>query len=118
MSEQNRTLSHRTFYIHTFGCQMNVRESQTAQGILEKEGLFQALSEESADVILFNTCCIRELAEQKAWTAIGATKKIKEQRPHVIVGVFGCMMAEEAQCKGIKTALSVCGFCAGHQFFA
>ena len=95
---------------------MNVRESQTAQGILEKEGLFQALSEQTADVILFNTCCIRELAEQKAWTAIGVTKKIKEQRPH-----RWCVWLHDGgrrQCKGIKTALSVCGFCAGHQFFA
>ena len=113
MSEQNRTLSHRTFYIHTFGCQMNVRESQTAQGILEKEGLFQALSEESADVILFNTCCIRELAEQKAWTAIGATKKIKEQRPHVIVGVFGCMMAEEGNVKELKQRFPFVDFALG-----
>ena len=79
MPENNHRLTKGTYTIYTFGCQMNVRESQTAQGILEQEGYVQALSAEQADVILFNTCCIRELAEQKAWTAIGATKKIKEK---------------------------------------
>lgn len=113
MSEQNRSLSHRTFFIHTFGCQMNVRESQTAQGILEREGLLQALSQETADVILFNTCCIRELAEQKAWTAIGATKKIKEKRPHTLIGVFGCMMAEEDNVQALKQRFPFVDFALG-----
>ena len=76
MPENNSFKAKRTYAIHTFGCQMNVRESQTAQGILEHEGYVQALLEDHADVILFNTCCIRELAEQKAWTAIGATKTV------------------------------------------
>ena len=84
MPENNHRLTKGTYTIYTFGCQMNVRESQTAQGILEQEGYVQALSAEQADVILFNTCCIRELAEQKAWTAIGATKKIKEKNPNAM----------------------------------
>ncbi len=113
MPENNSFKAKRTYAIHTFGCQMNVRESQTAQGILEHEGYLQALLEDHADVILFNTCCIRELAEQKAWTAIGATKKLKEKRPDTIVGVFGCMMAEEGNVKELRKRFPFVDFALG-----
>lgn len=112
MSEQ-QIMPKGTFTIHTFGCQMNVRESQTAQGILEQEGYCQSLNPEKADVILFNTCCIRELAEQKAWTAIGVTKKIKEQKPSTIIGVFGCMMAEEGTVLELKKRFPFVDFVLG-----
>ncbi len=78
MPENNHRLTKGTYTIYVW-LPNECKESQTAQGILEQEGYVQALSAEQADVILFNTCCIRELAEQKAWTAIGATKKIKEK---------------------------------------
>ncbi|MFR7473843.1 MAG: hypothetical protein ACLUVV_04070 [Christensenellales bacterium] len=80
---------------------------------MEQEGYVQALSAELADVILFNTCCIRELAEQKAWTAIGATKKIKEKNPNAIVGVFGCMMAEEGSVQELRKRFPFVDFALG-----
>lgn len=113
MPEHRNRQSGRTYTIYTFGCQMNVRESQTAQGILEQEGYVQAFSAEQADIILFNTCCIRELAEQKAWTAIGATKKRKEQNLDVIIGVFGCMMAEEGNVKELRKRFPFVDFALG-----
>ena len=83
------------FYIHTFGCQMNVRESETAAGILLSMGYKKAERPEEASLILFNTCCIRELAERKAWASIGKTKGLKAQNPRLKVGVIGCMMAKQ-----------------------
>ncbi|MDL2220130.1 tRNA (N6-isopentenyl adenosine(37)-C2)-methylthiotransferase MiaB [Eubacteriales bacterium OttesenSCG-928-N14] len=90
-----------TYYIHTFGCQMNVRDSQSAAGILQSMGYTPAENMETADIILFNTCCIRDLAEQKAVGAIGATRKLKEQKPAMIIGAFGCMMEQEGMIANI-----------------
>ena len=96
------TLEGKTYYIHTFGCQMNVRESETAAGILQSLGMHAAQHMEEANVILFNTCCIRDLAERKAWGAIGASRTCKQANPQTIIGVFGCMMAQEGANQEIK----------------
>ena len=118
MPENNHRLTKGTYTIYTFGCQMNVRESQTAQGILEQEGYVQALSAEQADVILFNTCCIRELAEQKAWTAIGATKEDKREKSECNRWRFRLYDGRGRQRKGAQKKISFCGFCIGNQFSA
>ena len=102
-----------SYYIHTFGCQMNVRESESAAGILEAMSMHQAASIEEADVILFNTCCIRDLAERKAFGAIGAAKQQKVARPHVRIGVFGCMMAQAGMEEELKRRFPFVDFAFG-----
>lgn len=85
----------KTYHIRTFGCQMNVRDSETAAGLLEQLGYSHSDDMSKADVILFNTCCIRELAEKKAESAIGSVKAYKAQDASRIVGVFGCMTQQD-----------------------
>ncbi len=79
------------YYIFTYGCQMNVHESEKLAGLLETRGYKRAESEKTADVIVFNTCCIREGAEQKIMGNIGAIKPIKKEKRDLIVAVCGCM---------------------------
>ena len=79
------------YYIYTYGCQMNVHESEKLAGILEERGYVQADKPEEADVIVYNTCCIRESAEQRALGNIGNAKPIKKKNPNLIVAVCGCM---------------------------
>ena len=67
------------YKIVTFGCQMNVHESEKLAGSLESLGYKETTDETKADVVVFNTCCVRETAEQKAMGNIGALKPIKKQ---------------------------------------
>lgn len=83
------------YYIETFGCQMNVRDSETAAGILETLGFSRGDDKENADLILFNTCCVRDHAEKRAFGNIGAMKELKDEKPNLILGVFGCMMQQK-----------------------
>lgn len=82
------------YKIVTYGCQMNVHESEKIAGILVSLGYAPCETEENADIIVFNTCCIRENAENHAFGNIGALKKLKKQNPGLIVAVGGCMMQE------------------------
>lgn len=79
------------YYIFTYGCQMNVHESEKLAGILEKRGYVLSDCPENADVLVYNTCCIRESAEQRAIGNIGNAKPIKKKNPNLIVAVCGCM---------------------------
>lgn len=83
-----------TFYIETYGCQMNSHDSEKIAGILSNLGYKLSFQKESADLILFNTCCVRENAENKIFGNVGKMKQIKQRRPHLIVGVCGCMMQQ------------------------
>ena len=74
------------YFINTYGCQMNVHESEKLAGILREHGYTEAFAQEVADIIVFNTCCIRETAEQKVLGNLGIVKKMLETRPHVKVG--------------------------------
>jgi len=85
----------RKYYIETFGCQMNVRDSETAAGLLETLGFSRGLDKETADLILFNTCCVRDHAEKRVFGNIGALKELKDEKPNLIIGVFGCMMQQQ-----------------------
>ena len=84
----------RFYYIETFGCQMNVRDSETAAGLLETLGFSRSADKESADLILFNTCCVRDHAERRVFGNVGALKELKDENPNLIIGVFGCMMQQ------------------------
>lgn len=83
------------YHIETYGCQMNVRESQTIAGILESCGMTTAQNVDAADFILFNTCCVRDHAEKRVSGNIGALKKRKDENPNLIIGICGCMMQQE-----------------------
>ena len=90
------------YYIVTYGCQMNVHESEKIAGILRRVGYEQAPTLEEADIIVFNTCCIRENAENHAFGNIGALKKMKKQNPRLIIAVGGCMTQEKGKTEILK----------------
>ncbi|WP_333784883.1 tRNA (N6-isopentenyl adenosine(37)-C2)-methylthiotransferase MiaB [Thermocrinis sp.] len=79
------------FYIKTFGCQMNFNDSERMKGILNSLGYEQAQNYEEADLILINTCTIREKPDQKVYSLLGEYKKIKEKNPKALIGVCGCL---------------------------
>ena len=85
----------KTYYIKTYGCQMNVHDSENIKAILEEMGFKETLDMEKADLILLNTCAIRENAHNKVFGMIGRLKHMKENRPNIITGVCGCMAQEE-----------------------
>ncbi|MFS8512523.1 MAG: tRNA (N6-isopentenyl adenosine(37)-C2)-methylthiotransferase MiaB [Planifilum fulgidum] len=84
------------YLIKTYGCQMNVHDSETIAGILQSMGYSPTDREEDADVILLNTCAVRENAEDKVFGELGRLKPLKVERPGLILGVCGCMSQEEA----------------------
>lgn len=85
----------KTYWLSTYGCQANERDSETLAGILETLGYQPAQGPENADVILVNTCAIRENAMDKVLGELGSFKRIYSQRPDVIIGVAGCMAQED-----------------------
>ncbi len=91
----------KTYFIKTYGCQMNVHDSENIKAILEEMGYKEAIDMEHADLILLNTCAIRENAHNKVFGMIGRIKHMKETRPNVIVGMCGCMAQEESVIKEI-----------------
>ena len=85
------------YHIITYGCQMNLHESEKLAGILEGFGYTQTDDEKAADVVIFNTCCIRENAEKKAEGNIGALKKLKSEKKDMIIAVGGCMTQQKGK---------------------
>tara|TARA_B100001750_G_scaffold141564_1_gene112879 strand:+ start:4984 stop:6303 length:1320 start_codon:yes stop_codon:yes gene_type:complete len=79
------------YYLETFGCQMNVADSEMIEGILQTKGYFPIESMDIADIIFVNTCAIREHAEEKVHSRLGLFSTIKRNNPNVIIGVLGCM---------------------------
>ena len=94
--------SGKRYFIRTFGCQQNEADSEKIAGILEYIGYLPAQDAESADVIIINTCAIREHAEMKVYSLLGTYKAIKAKNPELIVGVVGCMAAEEHNIERLK----------------
>lgn len=86
----------RTYLIRTYGCQMNVHDSETIAGILERMGYAPTEDEREADIILYNTCAVRENAEDKVFGELGRLKGLKRTKPDLVLGVCGCMPQEEA----------------------
>src|SRR5690554_1274861 len=84
------------YYIMTYGCQMNEHDSETMMGLLEQIGYQATQDKHNADVILLNTCAIRENAEDKVFGELGHLKHLKTENPDLILGVCGCMSQEEA----------------------
>ena len=103
----------RRVFIKTFGCQMNEHDSEVMSGLLQQadyvlcgkdnnsgkieiKGRFYSKAETEADVILFNTCCVRDHAEERVWGKMGMLSKLRQKKPDLIFGVLGCM----AQARG------------------
>ena len=91
----------KSYFVKTYGCQMNVHDSENIKAILEEMGFEETLDMENADLILLNTCAIRENAHNKVFGMIGRLKHMKEDRPNIITGVCGCMAQEEVVVKEI-----------------
>ena len=83
------------YIIKTWGCQMNVHDSEKIAGVLSSLGYSATESEKQADLIIFNTCCVREHAELKVYGNLGRLKKLKEQKDDLIIAVCGCMTQQE-----------------------
>ena len=88
----------RKLYIKTFGCQMNEYDSaKTAELLGESHGLSLAQTPEEADVLLLNTCSIREKAQEKVFSLLGVWRELKARRPGVVIGVGGCVASQEGE---------------------
>ena len=85
----------KTYSILTYGCQMNVHDSENIKGIMEDLGYNEEENYEKADVIILNTCAIRENAHNKVVGILGRIKKLKEDNPNIITIIGGCMPQEE-----------------------
>ena len=85
----------RKFAIRTFGCQMNEHDSERLAGLMVAEGMVATTDENDADVVIFNTCTIRENADLKLYSALGQMKAIKERRPEMQIAVGGCMAQKD-----------------------
>lgn len=86
----------RKFYIRTYGCQMNEHDTEVMAGILTEMGYEPTDSVETADIVLLNTCAIRENAENKVFGEIGHLKTYKKRNPNLLIGICGCMSQEES----------------------
>src|SRR5260221_6961374 len=78
-------------YIETYGCQMNVADTEVVLGLLAEDGVELTDSIEDADALFVNTCSVRENAEQRVYGRLGEFKRMKSRKPGVVVGVLGCM---------------------------
>ena len=83
------------YLVRTYGCQMNEHDSERIAGLLEQEGMEETDSVEAADVIVLNTCCIRENADNKLYGQLGNLKKLKEARPDLQIAVGGCLAQKD-----------------------
>ena len=89
-------------FIHTYGCQGNVADSEHIKGMLVEMGYELCEKVEAADLILYNTCAIREHAEDRVFGNVGALKKLKSEKPHLIIALCGCMMQQAHISEKIK----------------
>ena len=91
-----------TFHVTTFGCQMNARDSEKLTGILEQIGYVEEEEENRADFVIYNTCTVRENANQKVYGHLGQLNRVKKKNPHMLIGLCGCMMQEPEVVEKLK----------------
>lgn len=95
-------MNEKHYHIITYGCQMNVHESEKIAGTLKKMGYEPVADSEDADIVVFNTCCIRENAENHAYGNIGALKKLKKSKKDLFIAVGGCMTQQPGKAEELK----------------
>ena len=98
------------FFIQTFGCQQNEADSERLGGLCTAMGYVRGDSPDEADIILVNTCAVREHAEKKALSIIGQYKHIKDKNPALIIGVGGCMVTQQARADKLKMSYPYVSF--------
>ena len=94
-----------TFHVTTFGCQMNARDSEKLVGILERIGYVE-VEDEKADFVIYNTCTVRENANNKVYGRLGYLNGYKKKNPYMMIGLCGCMMQEPTVIEKIKSSYS------------
>ncbi|MCQ2433132.1 MAG: tRNA (N6-isopentenyl adenosine(37)-C2)-methylthiotransferase MiaB, partial [Clostridia bacterium] len=112
-SHQAETGESRRYYIQTFGCQQNEADSERLAGMASEMGYIPAEGAEDADLILVNTCAVREHAEKKALSITGQFKHLKEKKPELIIGICGCMVSQETRKERIKHSYPYVSFLFG-----
>lgn len=99
--------------VRTYGCQQNVSDSEKIKGFLSQMGFSFTDHEEDADFILFNTCAVREHAEDRVFGNVGALKNVKRRHPSTLIAVCGCMMEEEKAAERIRSVFPFVGLVFG-----
>ncbi|OCN03284.1 tRNA (N6-isopentenyl adenosine(37)-C2)-methylthiotransferase MiaB [Clostridium sp. W14A] len=102
-----------TALVRTYGCQQNVSDSEKIKGFLAQMGFSFTENEEDADFILFNTCAVREHAEDRVFGNVGALKNVKRRHPSTLIAVCGCMMEEEKAAERIRSVFPFVGLVFG-----
>ncbi|NLB73019.1 MAG: radical SAM protein, partial [Firmicutes bacterium] len=95
----------RKYHVHTFGCQMNEHDSEIIRGVLEQRGFQATDSPDNADIIIFNTCCVRENPERKVYGRVAELKRLKMENPDLIIGIAGCMVQQPGEVERIAKRL-------------
>ena len=85
----------KSYFIATYGCQMNEEDSEKLSGMLKKSGYIRTEERNEASIIIFNTCCVRENAENKVFGNLGEVKHLKKANPDLVIAICGCMMQQE-----------------------
>ena len=84
----------RAAYVRSFGCQLNVSDGEKIKGLLSDLGYSFTEDEHKADLIILNTCAVHESAEDRVFGIVGSMKKLKEEKPELMIGIAGCMTAQ------------------------
>ena len=104
---KKRVINHddnKTFFTVTYGCQMNEEDSEKMSGMLKSMGYEKTENRDEASIIIFNTCCVRENAENRVYGNLGELKKVKKKNPNLVIAICGCMMQQEGMAdKILKT---------------
>lgn len=100
--KNKEVLKDKTFFLKTYGCQMNEHDSENMKAILKDQGMKEVTDFEEADLIMLNTCSIRENAHNKVFGMLGRIKHLKQIKKDIIVGITGCMAQEEVVANEIK----------------
>ena len=98
-----------TYCLQTFGCQMNEKQSEVVAGIMDEIG-FKRQETEDADIVIYNTCTVRENANLKVYGRLGKLHSLKKSNPDMKIALFGCMMQEKQVVDKIRKELSFCKF--------
>lgn len=100
--ENKKVLKDKTFFLKTYGCQMNEHDSENMKGLLKELGMKEVKDFEDADLIMLNTCSIRENAHNKVFGMLGRIKHLKQTKKDIVIGITGCMTQEEVVANEIK----------------
>lgn len=100
-------------YVRSFGCQLNISDGEKIKGLLKSMGCILTEDENDADIIILNTCAVRENAEDRVFGIVGSMKKLKELKPSLIIGISGCMTAQEHIAEKIKKSYPQVDFVVG-----